>query len=69
MKSLTFIYLIIFQLFVNFCAMSQNPPSVTDSVDLEKYAGKWHEIASYPMSFQKDCFCVTADYTLTDKDT
>jgi len=47
--------------------MSQNLPTVTDSVDLQKYAGKWFEIASYPMSFQKNCFCVTADYTLTDK--
>jgi len=46
--------------------MSQNPLKVTDSIDLLKYAGKWYEIASYPMSFQKDCFCVTADYTLTD---
>jgi apolipoprotein D and lipocalin family protein len=67
MKSLTFIYLIIFQLFINSCAMSQNPPTVTESVDLEKYAGKWYEIASNPMSFQKDCYCVTADYTITDK--
>lgn len=51
----------------NFCTMSQNPPTVTASVDIQKYCGKWYEIASFPMSFQKDCFCVTADYTLTDK--
>lgn len=55
------------QLIFNSCSMSQNLPTVTDSVDLQKYAGKWFEIASYPMSFQKNCFCVTADYTLTDK--
>jgi apolipoprotein D and lipocalin family protein len=67
MKNISFLFLIIFQLFINSCAMSQNPPTVTESVDLEKYAGKWYEIASYPMSFQKDCFCVTADYTITDK--
>ncbi len=47
--------------------MSQNPLTLTDVVELQKYAGKWYEIASYPMSFQKDCYCVTADYTLTDK--
>jgi apolipoprotein D and lipocalin family protein len=47
--------------------MSQNPLTLTDAVELQKYAGKWYEIASYPMSFQKDCYCVTADYTLTDK--
>lgn len=48
--------------------MSQNPPTVTDKIDLQKYSGKWFEIASFPMSFQKDCYCVTAEYTLTGKD-
>jgi len=59
--------LITFQLFIYSCTMSQNPPTVTDAIDLKKYVGKWYEIASYPMKFQKDCYCVTADYTLTDK--
>ncbi|HQQ92951.1 MAG TPA: lipocalin family protein [Bacteroidia bacterium] len=36
-------------------------------VDLEKYAGKWYEIASYPQTFQKGCHCTTAEYTLSDK--
>jgi apolipoprotein D and lipocalin family protein len=36
-------------------------------VDLQKYAGKWYEIASYPTCFQKHCTMTTADYTLTDK--
>ena len=36
-------------------------------VDLERYAGKWYEIASYPQRFQKGCHCTTADYTATDK--
>ena len=56
-----------FQLLFISCTMSQNPPSTTNAIDLKKYAGKWYEIASFPMSFQKDCFCVTAEYTLTDK--
>jgi apolipoprotein D and lipocalin family protein len=47
--------------------MSQNYPTTADSIDLQKYTGKWYEIASYPMSFQKDCFCVTAEYTNTEK--
>lgn len=67
MKSSLSIILIAFQLFLYSCSISRNPPIVTDSIDLQKYAGKWYEIASYPMSFQKDCFCVTADYTLMDK--
>jgi len=36
-------------------------------VDLNKYAGKWYEIASFPQRFQKGCYCTTAEYTLTDK--
>jgi len=66
MKHIIPLFLLIFQLLANSNSMSQNSPSVTDTINLEKYAGKWYEIASYPMKFQKDCFCVTADYTLTD---
>jgi apolipoprotein D and lipocalin family protein len=36
-------------------------------VDLEKYAGKWYEISSFPQIFQEGCFCTTAEYTLTNK--
>lgn len=36
-------------------------------VDLNKYAGKWYEIASYPQRFQKGCCCTTAEYTLSEK--
>lgn len=36
-------------------------------VDLQKYAGKWYEIASFPQSFQKGCNCTTAEYTLSEK--
>ncbi len=67
MKHYIPLILITFQLFIYSCTMSQNPPTVTDAIDLKKYVGKWYEIASYPMKFQKDCYCVTADYTLTDK--
>ena len=36
-------------------------------VDLQKYAGKWYEIASFPQRFQKGCNCTTAEYTLSKK--
>lgn len=36
-------------------------------VDLNKYAGKWYEIASFPQRFQKGCHCTTAEYTLSEK--
>ena len=35
-------------------------------VELNKYAGKWYEIASYPQRFQKGCHCTTAEYTLIE---
>ncbi|MCK8600965.1 lipocalin family protein [Desulfoferrobacter suflitae] len=37
-----------------------------DSVDLEKYCGKWYEIASFPSWFQRNCHCTTAKYTLKE---
>ncbi len=37
------------------------------SVDLEKYMGKWYEIASFPQSFEKGCHCSMAEYSMTDK--
>jgi apolipoprotein D and lipocalin family protein len=41
---------------------------VVKSVDLNKYAGKWYEIARLPNSFEEGCTCVTAEYFLTDED-
>lgn len=36
------------------------------AVDLARYAGKWHEIASFPMFFQRNCVGdTTAEYALT----
>jgi apolipoprotein D and lipocalin family protein len=48
-------------------SFSQDLETVS-KVDLQKYAGKWFEIASYPQRFQKGCQCTTAEYTLTTKD-
>jgi apolipoprotein D and lipocalin family protein len=49
---------------------NSNYPSldVVKSVDLERYLGKWYEIASFPQSFQKGCNCSTAEYFKTDED-
>ena len=35
-------------------------------VDLQKYLGKWHELARYEASFQVGCEAVTAEYSLRD---
>ena len=41
------------------------PPLVAVAeVDLQRYAGTWYEIASYPQRFQKGCHGTTATYTL-----
>jgi apolipoprotein D and lipocalin family protein len=46
---------------------SAQPVRTVPHVDLTRYVGKWYEIASLPNRFQRDCYCTTAEYTLTDK--
>lgn len=62
--------LISFTLLINIMMSSflnaQNLQTVPQ-VDLNKYSGKWYEIASYPQTFQKGCHCTTAEYTLSEK--
>jgi len=38
-------------------------------VDLNRYLGKWYDIASFPQRFQKGCSCTTAEYALKDNGT
>ena len=45
-------------------AWAKSPLAVVDSVDLQRYLGKWYEIASYPAWFQKGCTGSTAEYSL-----
>jgi len=45
-------------------APSGPPLRTVDRVDLQRYLGKWFEIATIPMSFQKGCTGVTATYTI-----
>ncbi|MDX2452581.1 lipocalin family protein [Desulfosarcina sp.] len=40
------------------------PLSTVSAVDLNRYLGKWYEIASYPAWFQRGCTGSTADYSL-----
>jgi apolipoprotein D and lipocalin family protein len=41
------------------------PMQVVSSVDLNRYAGTWYEVARYPNRFQRDCVGdVTATYEL-----
>lgn len=36
---------------------------VVDEVDLDRYLGRWYEIASFPHRFQRGCVATTANYT------
>lgn len=43
------------------------PPATVDHVDLQRYAGRWYEIARVPNRFQKQCAGdVTAEYELRE---
>jgi len=64
---------VLFLLFPGACAFDYSflfpPLGVVESVDLERYAGKWYEIAKYPTSFQAGCSDSTAEYTPQDDGT
>jgi apolipoprotein D and lipocalin family protein len=42
------------------------PMSVVQSVDLNRYLGRWYEIARFPNRFERGCEDVTADYGLRE---
>src|SRR5215470_14185215 len=43
----------------------KSKPEVVPSIDLNRYQGKWYEIARFPNRFEKSCASdVTATYTL-----
>ena len=52
------------------CGSSNYAPlDVVDKVDVQRYIGKWYEIALLPNSFEKGCSCTTAEYSLIDSKT
>lgn len=44
---------------------NKSVPEPLRTVDLNRYLGRWYEIARYEQSFQKGCEGVTADYALS----
>jgi len=47
------------------CAQANYPQLETvDHVDLDRYLGKWYEIARFDQTFQRNCTAVTAEYKL-----
>lgn len=53
----------LFLIIISACSDSQ-PLETVASVDIDKYMGRWYDIASYPAVFQKGCRCTTAEYEL-----
>ena len=62
------IYRFIIPLLALFGCGSYPPLDVVPRVDLDRYIGKWYDIASFPQSFQEGCNCTSAEYFKTDKD-
>ncbi|MGI9532248.1 lipocalin family protein [Lutimonas sp.] len=58
--------LLAFFAFYSLDCISQTVTTVP-KVDLEKYSGKWYEIAAFPQRFQKGCYGTTATYSQSDK--
>jgi apolipoprotein D and lipocalin family protein len=53
--------------FIMTSPLTSQPLQTVPKVDLNRYAGIWFEIASFPQRFQKNCHCTIAQYTPTDK--
>lgn len=51
---------------VKICAQKEPVLPVVGSVDLQRYLGRWYEIARYPNSFQKGCAATTATYSMLE---
>jgi apolipoprotein D and lipocalin family protein len=49
---------------ISSCSSTNAPLDTVPSVDLDRYMGKWYEIASIPQRFSKGCQCTTAEYKL-----
>lgn len=43
-----------------------SPVELVDTVDIERYLGRWYEIARYQSGFEKDILGATAEYSLRE---
>lgn len=61
-----FIYGITFSFLLTACSsMPKTPLKTVNQVDMNRYLGKWIEIARYENSFEKGCYGASAQYALT----
>lgn len=64
------VFLLLAILILYSCGTSNYPPlDVVDSVDINRYIGKWYEIARMPFKQQEGCSCTTAEYEIIDETT
>lgn len=47
---------------------TSQPIGVVKNLDLQRYLGKWYEIARFPNRWERDCQGVTAEYALRPDD-
>jgi len=66
MKKINILSCIIMSLLSLSSCKSNNTLQTVKQVDLNKYSGKWYEIAAYPQWFEKGCSNTTATYTAKD---
>jgi apolipoprotein D and lipocalin family protein len=50
------------------CRSPGPPLEVVDEIDLDRYLGRWYEIASFPQRFQAGCVATTATYARREDD-
>jgi apolipoprotein D and lipocalin family protein len=48
------------------CRSTHPPLEVVGEFDLDRYLGRWYEIASFPQRFQRGCVATTATYSRRD---
>ena len=57
---------IVLLLILNSCSGQMKKLETVSEIELQKYTGKWYEIARLPNSFEKGLVCVSANYELRD---
>jgi apolipoprotein D and lipocalin family protein len=48
------------------CATADPLIASVEALEVERYMGRWYDVASYPQRFQEGCQCTTATYTLEE---
>ena len=47
-------------------AIAVKPIQAVPAVDMNRFVGTWHEIATIPQPFEKDCYAADTEYSLRD---